>query len=136
MADHQDGGAALAGGFLQQPDNSLAMRPVQGAGWFVREAEVRFHDQGAADSHPLLFATGELGRPQMRLVAQSEYPQHPVGSSPGLAHGRLLCPAQHHLQLLPRRQSWQQVITLKDVAEMPLPESFLFTLAATPVILP
>jgi hypothetical protein len=63
VGNHQDSRFLIVSGRTQQFHDVLAMGPVQGASWFIREAEGRPFDQGSANGDPLFFATRELGWP-------------------------------------------------------------------------
>src|SRR5205823_14324474 len=94
----------------------LAVGPVEGAGRLVGEAEGRLLDKSSAGGHALLFATRQLVRPQVGPARQAQHGQRRVRPFPRLAGSRSLAPAQDDLQLLPRRQRGEKIISLEDEA--------------------
>ena len=85
VADHEQDGSAFVGGRVQEPDDLLAVGPVERAGRFVGEAEPRLLQQGTADGHALLLAAGEPVGAEVGAAAQAEQLEHRGDAAPGLA---------------------------------------------------
>ena len=136
VADQEQDGAAVVGGRVQQPDDLLAVAPVERAGRLVGEAEPRALEQGTPHGHALLLAAGELVGADVAAAAQAELVEHLGDAAAGLAARGALAPADDHLQLLAGRQRGEQVEALEDEAEVPQPEPLAGRFAHPPEVLP
>ena len=64
VGHNQDRGRLPVGRLRQQLHHLLAVLPAQGAGWLIGKAIAGLLDQSPANGHALLFAAGQLTRPQ------------------------------------------------------------------------
>src|SRR5262245_13861833 len=108
------------------------MRPVQGAGRFIGETESGLLDESPANGHSLLLTSGKLARPQAGLLGKSEQVEHLARPPPGFPPGHSLAPTEHNLQLLPRRQRREKIVTLKYEAAIAQPEHLAVQLGLAP----
>jgi hypothetical protein len=136
VGDDEDGGAVAFGGRAEQFHDAPAVAPVEGAGRFVREAEGRLLDQGAADADALLFAAGELAGTQAGLARQTQAIQNLLDAPPRLPPRHLAPPAQHHIQLLVGGQGREQVVPLEGEAAVAQPEVLPAAIGQAPQVLP
>jgi len=73
---HQDDGDAGTCVKLLEQFHDLGLRLlVQIAGWFIRQEDFGFIQQGAGYYQPLLLAGGELARVSSKLIAKSQRAQ-------------------------------------------------------------
>ena len=122
VRDHQERRAALVRGGPQHFHDLFPMRPIQGAGWFVRETHGRALDQRPADGHALLFPARQVRRQQLSFIAEPEDAEHFVRLPPRLPIRDALSPPQYDLELLPGVERRKQVVALKDVPAMREPK--------------
>src|SRR5215470_16920052 len=105
----------------QKREHSVGGGAIKIAGRLIGEQEARLGDQGASQSQPLLFATGQFARAVVTTMFESNLTQ-PRGC---LLEGRIArTSARHerHSDVFQRRELGQEVVELPDVADFTVAE--------------
>jgi hypothetical protein len=121
---------------VQQPDDLLAVAPVERACRLVGEAKPRPFQQGSPHRHALLLPTRKLVGAQFGSGAQRELFEHLGNATTGLKPRRSLTPADDHRQLLAGRERGKQIETLEDEAETTQPKALAVGLTHPPKVIP
>src|SRR5690348_8360449 len=99
----------------QRINHDLAIGGIQCAGRLVGENQLRLLHQRARDRHPLLLATGQFRRTQVRTRTQTDFLQRHARALRSIRIGDAeITQGQHHL--LKRGQCGEQVEALEDEA--------------------
>ena len=118
MRYHQCGFAALADLGNKHLHDLLSARGVKVRSRLVDENERRIVHQCAADGDPLALAPGHLRRVGVSPAGQAQFVDQPVravGGNPAVKAAYL----GDSEQVLARREVRQQVVALKDEADLP-----------------
>ncbi len=120
VCDEQDCFLQRSAEFFQQLHDLVRALAVEIARWFIRDDQKRIGDDRPRDAHALLLPAGELSRSMAVTIAESdeiERGQHLLFAF----RGRQRQKEQRQLDVLVRGQHGQQVIELKDKADVPRP---------------
>ena len=118
VRDHDDRLVKLAIEPLHQIEDLACRLGVEITRRFVRDDQRRVSGDGASNRDSLLLATGELARVVMRAVAQADDLQRGLDVLATFA-SRQRSQRQRQLDVLERREDWDQVVKLKDEADVP-----------------
>ncbi len=90
VGDDDESDALFLVQLLQQGHHLRAGRAVQIAGWFIGQDERGVVNEGAGDSHPLLFATRKFGGDVLQPMAQPYRFQQSGGAGLPLCFGHTI----------------------------------------------
>ena len=121
VGHHHKSDALFAGHFQHPPKHLFAGAAVQVAGGLVGKNDLGLSHKRAGDAHPLLLAAAHLGGQVVGAAKQTHVFQFPPGGpdAGGLVHA---LEHQRHGHVFGGGHAGQQVVTLKDKAQMLLPE--------------
>jgi len=132
MGDADDCPSLFMGQSLEDIHDTRAVFAVEVSGRLIAEHQSRVVRQGARNRNPLSFAARHLIRSFLRLIGKIEAVEDGQRSLGHLRASRPSEAADWHLDILQRREFWQEEVKLENEAE--LFEAELRTLVAVEII--
>ena len=122
LVGHDEAVDVAPRGGAQQAHDGLAVHGVESAGRLVGEEQPAVADDRSGDRNPLTLAAGELVGGVIRMVRDVELLHRLEGRDAVSPRGDAV-ELERQSDVLDRRQPWEQVEVLEDIADRPASHS-------------